>query len=295
MKKRAGLLQNIIKGMKTDYRDKKVTVMGLGLQGSGVAAAQFFARRGAFVIVTDIKTKDKLADSLLKLKEFKNITYVLGQHRPEDFKNANLVIKGPGVPNNSKYLDIARANKIPIDTEAGIFIANATNPIIGITGTRGKTTTTHLVYEILKLYGRKALLGGNISGKPLLGMLDKAKKDTLLVLELSSFQLEGMLPHKKSPHISIITNFGADHLNRYKDLDSYHKSKEAIVCYQQKDDFAVLNYDDEKVRSLAPALRSSVWFFRPGGWAGLIPCLCLTEKYSSKNKSRKRKLPVSIN
>lgn len=247
--------------MKPDYKNKKVTIMGLGLQGSGVAAAKFFARRQAKVTVTDIKTKDKLIESVRELKEFKDIVFVLGQHRPEDFKKADLIVKGPGVPNDSKYLDMARSAHVPIKTEAGIFFEHNVNPVIGVTGTRGKTTTTHLIYEILRLAGKRVLLGGNITGRPLLGLLEKIKKDTLLVLELSSFQLEGIAPQKKSPHISVVTNLGADHLNRYRDIDEYHDAKKSIVEYQRAEDFAVLNHDDEKVRSLVSRIKSTVWFF----------------------------------
>jgi len=235
--------------------------MGLGLQGSGIAAAKFFARLGARVTVTDIKTREKLSSSIERLKEYKNITFVLGQHRSEDFKNTDLVIKGPGVPNDSKYLEIARKNKVAIDTEGGVFFSAVKNPVIGVTGTRGKSTTTQIIYELLRAAGRKVVIGGNISGKPLLGLLELVKKESFLVLELSSFQLEGIRPRKKSPHIAVVTNFMADHLNRYKNLESYHEAKEAIVRYQTNDDFAVLNYDDAKVRLLAPGLKSRVWFF----------------------------------
>lgn len=103
--------------MGFDLKNKKVTIMGLGLQGSGVSAAKFFYKQGAKIIITDIKPGERLKSSMEKLEKFKGIKYVLGQHRPEDFTKVNLVIKGPGVPGNSKYLEMARRNEVLIDTD----------------------------------------------------------------------------------------------------------------------------------------------------------------------------------
>jgi UDP-N-acetylmuramoylalanine--D-glutamate ligase len=254
--------------MKLNYKKKRVTIMGLGLQGSGISAAAFFSKAGAKVTVTDIKTKEKLESSLEKLKGYKNIKYFLGQHRPEDFSKADLVIKGPGVPGDSKYLEIARKNKVPIETEAGIFFELVESTVIGVTGTRGKSTTVQLIYEILQQTNKKVSLGGNIANRPLLGLLKNDKKGNFMVLELSSFQLEGIKPHQKSPHIAVITNLMADHLDRYKSLDDYYKSKETIIRYQKEEDFAVLNYDDEEVKKMASALKSKIWFFSVGKMGG---------------------------
>lgn len=244
------------------YKGKTITLMGLGLQGSGIAMAEFFAKRGANLIITDIKTKEKLRSAVDRLKKHKNIKFILGQHRPENFSQVDLVIKGPGVDWNSKYLQIAKKNNVKIETEAGIFIKLVKNPIIGVTGTRGKSTTTHLIYEILKEGSLKAVIGGNIKEKPLISLIDKVKKeDTWMVLELSSFQLEGMRPYHKSPKVSVITNYMKDHLNRYKSLKHYHDSKTSIVEFQKKSDSAILNYDDEKVRAISKKIKSKIWFF----------------------------------
>ncbi|MBU2025163.1 MAG: UDP-N-acetylmuramoyl-L-alanine--D-glutamate ligase [Patescibacteria group bacterium] len=247
--------------MGFDLKNKKVTIMGLGLQGSGVSAAKFFYKQGAKIIITDIKPGERLKSSMEKLEKFKGIKYVLGQHRPEDFTKVNLVIKGPGVPGNSKYLEMARRNEVLIDTEAGVFFEMVKSPVVGVTGTRGKSTTTQLVYEIFKTAGQKALLGGNISNKPLLDILEQVKKNYWIVVELSSFQLEGIEQHKKSPKIAVVTNLMKDHLNRYDNTEDYHKAKETIVRYQTSDDYAVLNYDDEKLREWASRVKSKVWFF----------------------------------
>lgn len=236
--------------------------MGLGLQGSGIAIAQFFSKYNAKVTVTDIKTKDKLQKAIDKLKGYKNIRFVLGQHRPEDFSQSDLVIKGPGISWNSKYLLLAKKNKVPIETEAGIFVELVENPIIGVTGTRGKSTTTSAIFKLLKEAKVAAILGGNIKNKPLIKTLEQVKNyKTYLVLELSSFQLEGFIEHKKSPHIAVITNLMADHLNRYKSIDDYHEVKKGIAKYQKNKDFTILNADDPKLRDFSSELKSQVWYF----------------------------------
>ncbi|MBD3238372.1 MAG: UDP-N-acetylmuramoyl-L-alanine--D-glutamate ligase [Candidatus Moranbacteria bacterium] len=244
------------------FKDKKVTVMGLGLQGSGVEMVKFLVKQGAQVMVTDIKTAETLKPALEKLKGLKNVKYILGMHRSEDFSKTDLVIKGPGVAWNSKYLEIAKKYKVPVETEAGLFIKLNQNPFVGITGTRGKSTTTQLIFEILKKAGQDVLIGGNMQEKPLIKLLTQVKKtSTWLILELSSFQLEGMRCHKRSAQVAVLTNLMADHLNRYKNLEAYHKSKHTILEFQNQDDFAVLNYDDEKVRGLTEITKAKVMFF----------------------------------
>src|SRR3989344_657838 len=116
------------------FRDKKILVMGLGLNEGGVGVAKFLARRGARVLVTDLKSKKELVPSLKKLSGFKNIKYVLGRHREHDFKNSDIIIKGPGVPNSSRFLKIAKKYKKTVDTDIGIFFELCPATIIGVTG-----------------------------------------------------------------------------------------------------------------------------------------------------------------
>ncbi len=201
------------------FKNKKVIIFGLGLLGGGVGAARFFARAGAKVTVTDIKKREQLKESIEKLKKFK-INFVLGKHRKEDFLNTDIVIKGPGVPSNSPYLEIARKNNVLIETDIGIFFQLCKVPIIGITGSKGKSTTAALTYNVLKTKYKNTLLGGNI-GISVLDLVNKIKKNSLIVLELSSWQLEGLLSCKKSPHVAVITNIFPEHLNRYKNFNEY--------------------------------------------------------------------------
>jgi len=238
------------------FKNKKITIMGLGLHGGGVGVAKFFCRQKAKVLVTDIRTKKELKESIQKLKGLP-IKYVLGCHRAEDFINADLIIKNPGVPNNSPYLKIARKHKIPIKTDVGIFFDLCKAPIIGITGTKGKSTVATLIYLFLKTEYPNTVLAGNIGISPL-EILSKLKKESKVVLELSSFELEDL---KKSPHIAVVTTLFPDHLNRYKSFKEYIDSKKAIFKYQKKNDILVLNYDNPETRKFASLTSSRVYFF----------------------------------
>lgn len=243
-----------------EFKNKKITIIGLGLHGGGVAAAKFFSKLGARVLVTDLRTKEELKESIEALKDYP-LKYVLGQHRPEDFSNADLVLKNPAVPENSKYLEIARKNKVPIETDIGIFFELCPAPIIGATGTKGKSTTVSLIAKILSREYENVFLAGNIRTS-VLEKINKIKKEDLIVLELSSWQLAGLRPHQKSPHWAVITNILPDHLNRYKNMAEYLEDKKQIFKWQKKGDYLVLNYDDEVVRAMAPeAKRSEIFYY----------------------------------
>ena len=222
----------------SEFKGKKVVVMGLGLNGGGLGVTEFFAKLGAKVTVTDLKTKEQLAPTIKKLKKFSNIRYVLGGHKEDDFKHAHLVVKNPDVRRKSPYLEVAKKHGVPIHTEISLFFLWSPNTIIGITGTKGKSTTTNLVRAILSTRYR-VHMGGNI-GIPVLGFLQKAKKDDLVLLELSSWQVESLKIIEKSPHIAVITNIENDHLNTYDSFDDYAKAKKLIYAYQNPKDHLVL-------------------------------------------------------
>ncbi len=161
----------------SDLKGKKITVMGLGLHGGGIGTVQFLSGAGAKVIVTDLKSKEELAPSLEKLKDLKNVEYVLGQHRPEDFIEADMVVKTPPAPWSNKYIKLALEKNIPVEVDSSLFFKLCKNLIIGITGTRGKTTTATLIFEILKAAGKNPLKAG-IGQVPVLNKLSELKKDT---------------------------------------------------------------------------------------------------------------------
>lgn len=242
------------------YPIQKVLIMGLGLHGGGVGAAKFFAKQSKEVIVTDLKLKKELLPSLAKLKQFKNIRYALGKHRIKDFLSANLIIQGAGIPDDSPYLIAARKNHIPIDTDIGIFFERCPAPIIGITGSKGKSTVASLACAMLKQKYKKVFLGGNIRIS-VFDILPRVTRDSIVVLELSSWQLEGLSHHKKSPHVAVITNILREHLNKYKNFASYAKAKSYIFAFQKQTDYAVLNKNDFWVQKMARNIISKKIFF----------------------------------
>ncbi len=224
------------------FKGKKVTVVGLGLLGKRLGDIAFLSECGAEVLVTDLKTAKELAPSIKKLEKYKNIKYSLGGHKLEDFENKDFILKGQGVPLDSIYIEHARKNGIPIEMDESLFAKLAPKvKVIGVTGTRGKSTTTVLIYEILKASGARVHLGGNIKGTAALPLLKEVKDGDTVVFELSSWQLQGFGEDKISPHISVFTNFMSDHMNYYKNnLKRYFGDKSYIYKFQTKQDVLVV-------------------------------------------------------
>jgi UDP-N-acetylmuramoylalanine--D-glutamate ligase len=223
------------------FRGKKITVMGLGLLGRGVGDARYLAECGTDLTVTDLKTREQLAESVAQLKSFPNIKFILGEHRLEDFKNRDLILKAAGVPLDSPYIAEAKKNNIPVRMSADLFAEISGVTCIGVTGTRGKSTVAHMLYEILKAAGKKVLLGGNVRGVSNLELLRKATPEHIAVLELDSWQLQGWGEARMSPHIAVFTTFYPDHLNYYhNDLDTYLADKANVFSYQKPEDTLIL-------------------------------------------------------
>src|SRR3989338_3058963 len=154
------------------FKGKKVTIMGLGLLGRGVGDAIFLAKNGAKLTITDLKTVAELKPSLAKLKKYKNVKYVLGRHRVEDFTKADIVLKAAGVPLDSPYVLAAMEAGTRVEMDESLFVKLAPKiKIIGVTGTRGKSTTSVLIYEILRAAAVRVHLGGNIRGSAALPLL----------------------------------------------------------------------------------------------------------------------------
>jgi len=238
-----------IDSLRNKYNGKKVLVVGLGLQGGGVGIAKFFAELGAKVTVTDKKTEEKLLQSINRLKH-SSIEFHLGGHDINDFLKADVIFKGPSVLWNTPEIVAAQKKNIPIEMEMAFVVANYPGKVIGITGTRGKSTTTHLIYNLLKESGFKVSLGGGLPGISTIECLKDADKDSWLVAELSSWALSGFHQKKISPHIAVFTNFYPDHLNYYKNLEDYFYDKTAIFQYQKERDYLVANQNlQDKVDS----------------------------------------------
>lgn len=223
------------------FAGKKITVMGLGLLGRGLGDVRFLASCGAELIVTDLKTEAQLAESLGELKDLNGITYVLGEHRLEDFRDRDLILKAAGVPLDSPFIAEARKQGTPIRMSADLFAELSGAPIIGVTGTRGKSTVTHMLEAILEEAGTKVLLGGNVRGVSTLALLPQVTADAVGLLELDSWQLQGFGEAGISPHIAVFTTFYPDHLNYYHDdLDAYLQDKANIFLNQKEDDTLIL-------------------------------------------------------
>ena len=224
------------------FKGKKVTVMGLGLLGRGIGDAAFIAESGAAeVIVTDKKSAEELADSVAKLAHFTNVSFVLGEHRLEDFEGRDLILVAAGVPMDSQYVAHAKKNNVRIVQSAALFAELSQIPIVGITGTRGKSTVTHMIYHVLKeTFEGNILLGGNVRGLSNLQLLKNVQEDSIAVMELDSWQLQGFGWAHVSPHIAVFTNFMADHMNYYKgDMEAYFSDKANIFKYQNEHDVLI--------------------------------------------------------
>lgn len=229
-----------------NWRGARITVMGLGRFGGCLGAIRFLAERGARVTVTDTQPEAKLAESLAELDGIPLEAMHLGSHREDDFTSADFVVASPAVPRDNRYLVLARAAGVPVSSEMNLFWQLQRGTVIAVTGSNGKSTTTALTHSILKATGRQTWLGGNI-GRSLLPQVDEIQAGDLVVLELSSFQLEDLDRLRASPHGAVVTNFSPNHLDWHRTLESYRTAKQTILRWQTASNFCVLNNADADV------------------------------------------------
>ena len=225
----------------SELAGQRVTVMGLGLLGGGVGVARFLAQHGAHVTVTDLKDGAALADSLAKLDGL-SISFHLGGHVDGDFAEPDMLVVNPAVPDTSPFLAKARAAGVALETEINLFFKLCPAAVVGVTGSNGKSTAASLAHHLLAAGDRRAWLGGNI-GRSLLEDLGEIGADDVVVLELSSFQLERLEPTGLSPAVSVVLNVAPNHLDRHGTLDAYARAKQPILLHQRPGDAAVLNAD----------------------------------------------------
>ena len=264
-----------------DIQDKIVTVMGLGRfkQGSGVGAAKWLLRHGAQIVITDLKSETELKSSVDLVMEWYQTyrdtyrdreiyapVFVLGGHREDDFTNVEILVKNPDVPKESTYVELARANGVRVESDVSLFLHFYRHPYVAVTGTRGKSTTTSLVGEMLKHLNPKAVVAGNIMHSPLedLDWMLTEKKPVPVALELSSWLLESLehlIDQKQGPEIGILTNVSEDHLDRYKSFADYLHDKEIIFALQSPTQKAVLNYDHPVVVDVGSRAKSKKYWF----------------------------------
>lgn len=229
--------------------NKKILIHGLGLNGGGVGVAKFFLENGFKVKITDLKNEKDLKDSILELKQFENkIEYVLAEHREKDFKEADIVVKGPGIHPNNKYIQIAINNNAEIISDIEIFLKITEAKVYAVTGSKGKSTSVSLIYNIFRKQFKKSFLGGNITISPLTFYKD-TDKESIVILELSSWQLRDLKGKNFRFSGSGITNLLLDHQNYYSDMISYLNDKKIITENQTKDDFIILPYNDYYLNS----------------------------------------------
>lgn len=243
-------MNNVIRSLKKEYSGKKILIVGLGLQGGGVGVAKFFAELNAQVTVTDKKTKEQLSQSIDILKHLP-VAFHLGGHEVNDFLAADVIFKGPAVPWDLPEIVEAQKKNIPIEMDLAFFSQHCPARIIGVTGTRGKSTTVYLIYQLLKQSGFPVYLGGSLPGVSTIDYLKTVTGNDWVVLELSSWALSGFHRKKISPHIAVFTNFYPDHLNYYQNMDEYLYDKRAIYLYQKPEDYLIIN------KALLPIIDSS--------------------------------------
>ncbi|MCX6735844.1 MAG: UDP-N-acetylmuramoyl-L-alanine--D-glutamate ligase [Candidatus Parcubacteria bacterium] len=234
---------------KEFFKNKSVLVVILGIYGGGAATAKWLFQNGAEVTVTDMRSEKELEESmkLFTPKERKGIRFVLGGQQEEDFSSHDIIVLGPGVPRESKYLAVAKKAGKQIENDASLFFRFVKNPVIAVTGTRGKSTTTSWIAHILSHKYGDFIPTGNNPKHAFLKELSLLKDESRpVVAEMSSWQLE-YLPHaEKAPHIAVITNLTLDHLNRYQGgMEDYAGAKANIFKDQTENDFLILNADNE--------------------------------------------------
>ena len=231
------------------FAGMRVTVVGLGRFGGGVGVTRWLVEQGARVTVTDSAHADSLDRSIAQLAGL-DVTLHLGGHAETDFTEADLLVVNPAVPKTVPPLAAALAAGVPYTTEINLFIERCRAPIIGVTGSVGKSTTVAMIGHIAQRH-RPTHVGGNI-GVSLLAELDAIEPHHLVVLELSSFQLDDLPVIGIGPHIAVVTNLTPNHLDRHGTMESYVDAKRNITRFQSAEDVLIVNADDSALAGWGP-------------------------------------------
>lgn len=221
----------------TEFRNKKIAILGLGVEG--VTSAKFLSEKGAKIWILDQRKKEKLEPELLALLEGIEVQFVLGESYLSSLAQFDLIVRSPGVKRSLPELQQAEKSGVVITSQTKFFFDLCPCSIIGVTGTKGKGTTSTLIYEMLKASGKDVYLGGNI-GKPPFDFLNKLTGRSIVVLELSSFQLQDL---NKGPHIAVMLMMTSEHLDYHATTEEYIDAKRNILRFQAATDFAVINRD----------------------------------------------------
>lgn len=232
--------------------------MGLGRFGGGAGAARYLVNCGARVTVTDLQDPQQLAESIKSLDGLP-IVWQLGGHREADFRQADLIVVNPAVPPSAPMLQVARQAGVPLTSELNLFIESCPAPIIAVTGTAGKSTTSTLLNLALERRHR-TFFGGNI-GRSLLADLPQIGPDDRVLLEISSFQLEDAARLGWSPSIAVLTNLSPNHLDHHGTMADYIAAKQNILRRQKAEDFAVLPAHDDEIKSWAALTAARILWY----------------------------------
>ncbi|MBM4276954.1 MAG: UDP-N-acetylmuramoyl-L-alanine--D-glutamate ligase [Deltaproteobacteria bacterium] len=238
-----------------DLRSKKVLVVGLAR--TGLATVKFLKKKGAIVSASESKLEAEMKEAASELGEM-SISLEWGGHTVSHFLNQDLIILSPGVDPTLEPIQKALDRGIQVISETELACRFINVPIIAITGTNGKTTTTLLIGEMLKEEGKKAGVGGNV-GEPLILFAERGDQWEILVVEVSSFQLEGIESFR--PQCSVLLNITEDHLDRYSTYEDYIEAKIKIFKNQRVEDVAILNQDDPIVMRYEKRVRAKKFFF----------------------------------
>jgi UDP-N-acetylmuramoylalanine--D-glutamate ligase len=241
---------------------KRVLVMGLGRYGGGAAAARWFRERGHPVLVTDLADEKKLKDSIAEIAPL-GVEFRLGRHDEADFDATDILVVNQAVPFEHPLVLRARARGKEVVTELGLTLRLLRGPMVGITGTKGKSTTSALIAAMLEASGRPAALGGNI-GRPLLNEAERMTPGTVAVLEISSFQLAWLEHDDFAMSAAVITNVSGDHLDRHPTFGHYAASKRRLVEAVRPGGAVVLREEDPVCRSFVAHTRGRVIWFGEG-------------------------------
>jgi len=262
----------------SSFQNAVVTVMGLGRfkNGSGIGSAKWLMRHEAQIVITDLKNKEELKDSVDEIMSWyekykeqysdRNIyspVFVLGEHRLDDFTDVDLVVQNPGVPRESEFVLAAKEHGVSVESDMSLFFRYCPFPIYAITGTRGKSTTTALLGEMFKGINAKTVVAGNIQRSPLedLDWLLEEKAPVPVILEMSSWLIDSLETAPRLPDIAVFTNIFADHLNRYSSFEAYRESKAAMFYRQTAEQIGIFNLDQADVKNIADKSScKKVWF-----------------------------------
>lgn len=236
------------------WKNRRVTVMGLGRFGGGVAVTRFLVQRGAVVTLTDLASEAELAESLEALKPFLPARLVLGRHEERDFRDTDCLVVNPAVKPDNPFLKLAADAGVPLTSEMNLFWQSHRGRSIAVTGSNGKSTTAAMIHAMLSQAGFRSRLGGNI-GRSLLDEVDDIQDHDWTVLELSSFQLERLNSIRPRPDVAVMTNFTPNHLDWHGSLANYRKAKQTVLRNQTAEDTTILNADDPEVSRWATAAR----------------------------------------